>query len=44
LPAVRRRLDHDSVETRIMSPQEFTTFVAGEIDKWAPIAKLVMGK
>jgi tripartite-type tricarboxylate transporter receptor subunit TctC len=42
LPEVRKRLDHDSVETRIMSPQEFTAFVAGEIDKWAPIAKRVM--
>jgi tripartite-type tricarboxylate transporter receptor subunit TctC len=42
LPAVRKRLDHDSVETRIMSPQQFTAFVAGEIDKWAPIAKRVM--
>ena len=42
LPAVRKRLDHDAVETRIMSPQEFTAFVAAEIDKWMPIAKRVM--
>jgi tripartite-type tricarboxylate transporter receptor subunit TctC len=42
LPAVRKRLDHDAVETRIMSPQEFTAFVAAEIDKWTPIAKRVM--
>jgi tripartite-type tricarboxylate transporter receptor subunit TctC len=42
LPAVRKRLDHDAVETRIMSPQEFTAFVAAEIDTWAPIAKRVM--
>jgi tripartite-type tricarboxylate transporter receptor subunit TctC len=39
---VRKRLDHDAVETRIMSPQEFTAFVAAEIDKWMPIAKRVM--
>jgi tripartite-type tricarboxylate transporter receptor subunit TctC len=43
-PEVRQRLDHDAVETRLMSPAEFTAFVAREIDKWAPVAKRVMGK
>ena len=42
LPEVRRRLDRDAVETRVMSPDEFTAFVASEIDKWAPVAKRVM--
>jgi tripartite-type tricarboxylate transporter receptor subunit TctC len=42
LPAVRRRLDRDAGETRVMSPDEFTQFVASEIDKWAPVAKRVM--
>jgi tripartite-type tricarboxylate transporter receptor subunit TctC len=42
LSEVRRRLDRDAVETRVMSPDEFTQFVAGEIDKWAPVAKRVM--
>jgi tripartite-type tricarboxylate transporter receptor subunit TctC len=36
---VRQRLDRDAVETRNMTPQEFTQFVAGEIAKWAPVAK-----
>ena len=36
------RLDRDAVETRVMSPEEFTQFVASEIDKWAPVAKRVM--
>jgi tripartite-type tricarboxylate transporter receptor subunit TctC len=42
LPEVRRRLDRDAVETRIMSSDEFTKFVASEIDKWAPVARRVM--
>jgi len=32
----------DAVETRVMSSDEFTKFVASEIDKWAPVAKRVM--
>ena len=39
---MRRRLDRDAVETRAMTPDEFTQFVASEIDKWAPVAKRVM--
>jgi tripartite-type tricarboxylate transporter receptor subunit TctC len=42
LPEVRNRLDRDAVETRVMSPEEFTRFVADEIAKWAPVAKRVM--
>ena len=42
LPDVRKRLDRDAVETRVMSPDEFTRFVADEIAKWAPVAKQVM--
>ncbi len=42
LPEVRKRLDRDAIETRAMSPEEFTAFVASEIDKWAPVAKRVM--
>jgi tripartite-type tricarboxylate transporter receptor subunit TctC len=43
LPDVRKRLDRDAVETLVMSPDEFTRFVADEIAKWAPVAKRVMG-
>jgi len=42
LPEVRKRLDRDAVETRAMSSEEFTQFVADEIAKWAPVAKRVM--
>jgi tripartite-type tricarboxylate transporter receptor subunit TctC len=42
LPDVRARLDRDAIETRTMTSQEFTSFVASEIDKWAPIARRVM--
>jgi tripartite-type tricarboxylate transporter receptor subunit TctC len=43
LPEVRKRLDRDAVETRTMSPEEFTHFMASEIAKWTPVAKRVMG-
>src|SRR5262245_62891944 len=33
LPDVKKRLERDAIETRAMSPEEFTRFVAGEIDK-----------
>ncbi len=42
LPDVRKRLDRDAVETRVMTSDEFTAFVASEIDKWTPVAKRVM--
>ena len=42
LPDVRKRLDRDAVETRAMTSEEFTAFVASEIEKWAPVAKQVM--
>ena len=42
LPDVRRRMERDAIETRVMTSDEFTQFVASEIDKWAPIAKRVM--
>ena len=42
LPDVRARLDRDAIETRAMSSEEFTRFVASEIEKWAPVAKRVM--
>ena len=43
LPDVKKRLERDAIETQVMSPEEFTRFVASEIDKWAPVAKRVMG-
>ena len=42
LPDVRARLDRDAIETRVMTPEQFTQFVAQEIGKWGPIAKRVM--
>jgi tripartite-type tricarboxylate transporter receptor subunit TctC len=42
LPAVRAGLDRDAVETRVMSSEEFTRFVAAEIEKWGPVARRVM--
>jgi tripartite-type tricarboxylate transporter receptor subunit TctC len=43
-PDIQTRLDRDAIETRTMSPEEFTRFVADEIDKWGPVAKRVMPK
>src|SRR5262245_3903942 len=42
LPEVRARLDRDAIETRPMSPEEITQYVASEIAKWGPLAKRVM--
>ena len=41
-PEVRKRLERDSIETRAMTSEEFTQFVAGEIAKWTPVARRVM--
>jgi tripartite-type tricarboxylate transporter receptor subunit TctC len=41
LPAVRGRLERDAIETQAMTPDEFTRFMASEIDKWAPLARRV---
>jgi tripartite-type tricarboxylate transporter receptor subunit TctC len=41
-PDIRARLDRDAIETRAMTPDEFTRFVATEIDKWGPVARRVM--
>jgi tripartite-type tricarboxylate transporter receptor subunit TctC len=38
---VRKRLERDAIETRTMTPEEFTRFMASEIEKWAPLAKQV---
>jgi tripartite-type tricarboxylate transporter receptor subunit TctC len=39
LPDVQKRLALDAIETRLMSPQEFTSFVETETARWAPLAK-----
>jgi tripartite-type tricarboxylate transporter receptor subunit TctC len=43
-PDVRSRMERDAIETRVMSPAEFTQFVAGEIARWGPVAKRVIPK
>jgi tripartite-type tricarboxylate transporter receptor subunit TctC len=42
-PAVRERLIAEGFELETMSPPELTRFVAGEIAKWGPIAKRLVG-
>jgi tripartite-type tricarboxylate transporter receptor subunit TctC len=37
--AVQKRLALDAIETRLMSPEEYTKFVASEIARWAPLAR-----
>jgi len=39
LPELQRRLEFDGIETKPMSPQEFTAFVEAETTRWAPLAK-----
>ena len=41
-PEVRRRLERDAIETHAMTPEQFTQFIADEIEKWGPIARRVM--
>jgi tripartite-type tricarboxylate transporter receptor subunit TctC len=38
-PEVQKRLAQDAIETRLMSPEEFTRYVEAEIARWAPLAK-----
>jgi len=38
-PEVQKRLALDAIETKLMSPEELTKFIASEIARWAPLAK-----
>ena len=38
-PEVQKRMAQDEIETRLMTPEQFTTFLAGEVARWAPLAK-----
>jgi tripartite-type tricarboxylate transporter receptor subunit TctC len=39
LPEVQKRLALDAIESRLMSPEEFTKFIEAETARWAPLAK-----
>ena len=39
LPEVQKRLALDAIESRLMSPEEFTRFIEAETARWAPLAK-----
>jgi tripartite-type tricarboxylate transporter receptor subunit TctC len=38
-PAVREQIKRDAIETRKMTPEEFTQFQASELANWGPLAK-----
>jgi tripartite-type tricarboxylate transporter receptor subunit TctC len=38
-PEVQKRMAQDEIETRLMTPDEFTRFLAGEVARWVPLAK-----
>jgi tripartite-type tricarboxylate transporter receptor subunit TctC len=38
-PEVLKRMAQDEIEIRLMTPEQFTDFVAGEVARWAPLAK-----
>ena len=38
-PVIQQRLALDAIETKLMSPEEFTKFVETETARWAPLAK-----
>jgi tripartite-type tricarboxylate transporter receptor subunit TctC len=39
LPEVQKRLALDAIESRLMSPEDFTQYMVAETARWAPIAK-----
>jgi tripartite-type tricarboxylate transporter receptor subunit TctC len=41
LPEVRKRIDRDAIETRPMTSEEITAYMASEIEKWAPVARRI---
>ena len=41
-PEVRRRLQIEAILTKPMTADEFTRFMASEIDKWGPVARQVV--
>jgi tripartite-type tricarboxylate transporter receptor subunit TctC len=42
LPVVRERLERDAIETKFMSPEEYTAFHAKEVAAWGPIARRLL--
>jgi tripartite-type tricarboxylate transporter receptor subunit TctC len=38
-PEVQKRMAQDEIETRLMTPDQFTQFLAGEVARWVPLAK-----
>jgi len=38
-PEMRKHLEVDAIETKVMSPAELTQFVREEVDKWAPVVR-----
>jgi tripartite-type tricarboxylate transporter receptor subunit TctC len=44
LPAVRERLQRDAIETKFMTPEEYTAFHAQEVEAWGPIARRLLQK
>ena len=43
-PDVKARFERDAVQTRPMSPDEFTKFLQSETEKWAPLARRLLPK
>ena len=38
-PQVQKALAIDAIETKMLSPEEFTRFVEAETARWAPLAR-----
>jgi tripartite-type tricarboxylate transporter receptor subunit TctC len=39
MPEIQKRMAEDGIETGMMTPADFTSFIANEVMKWSPIAK-----
>ena len=38
-PEIRKHLQQETVQTKAMTPEEVTAFIAGEVAKWTPVVK-----
>ena len=39
LPEVQKRLAQDAIESRLLTPEQFTKFIEAETERWAPLAR-----
>jgi tripartite-type tricarboxylate transporter receptor subunit TctC len=43
-PRVKKHLEQETIQTRPMTPAEFTAFMTAEVEKWAPTIRAINAK